>query len=51
MAWRVGGLLSVITVAHEDRLDLRPEGREVLAAHLRPALEDLLAIRASRPWA
>jgi len=31
-------------VAHEDGLDLRAQGAEVLDPHRRPALEDLLAV-------
>src|SRR6476469_3583171 len=39
-----GGVVALGDVADEDRLDLCPEAREVLDAHLRPGPERLLAI-------
>ena len=43
-----GGVVALGDVAHEDRLDLRPERREVLDAHLRPGPERVLAIERGR---
>ena len=43
-----GGVVTLGDVAHEDRLHLRPETREVLDAHLRPGPERLLAVERRR---
>ena len=37
-------VVGIGTIAHHDRLDLRAETREMRHTHLRPALEDGLAV-------
>ena len=43
-AWAAPGSSASSAIAHEDRLDLGAERPEVLDAHRRPALEDVLAV-------
>src|SRR6187397_556078 len=43
-----GGVVALGDVAYEHRLDLRPETREVLDAHLGPGPERLLAVERGR---